>query len=80
MGLFGRSGGAVTSIPSPDPTPSCGGLGNGGGAAGTLPRSYPQRRIKEKQRQQNSFVRIHERRIIIQYNIAFTWTILWEPD
>jgi hypothetical protein len=25
--------------------------------------------MKERQRQENSFVRIHERRIVIQYNI-----------
>src|SRR5882762_10324945 len=36
--------------------------------------------MKERQRQEDSFVRIHERRIVIQYNIPVTWTILSEPD
>jgi hypothetical protein len=34
--------------------------------------------MKERQRQGNSFARIHERRIVIQYNIPVTWTILSE--
>ena len=35
--------------------------------------------MKERQRQENSFATIHERPMIIQYNIGQTWTILWEP-
>src|SRR5207247_7357765 len=72
-GLFGRPGGAVTLVLGAGPTPSRGGLDDGGGEAGALPRSYPQRRMKERQRQENSFMRIHERCIVIQYNIPFTW-------
>ncbi|HEV8329063.1 MAG TPA: hypothetical protein VGQ08_16425 [Nitrospiraceae bacterium] len=34
--------------------------------------------MKERQRQKNSFVRSHEQRIVIQYNIPVTWTILSE--
>jgi hypothetical protein len=56
--------------------PSRGGLEEGGGEEDAPPRSQPQRAIKERQRQENSFVRIHDRRIVVQYNIAFTWTIL----
>src|SRR5688572_5519231 len=54
------------------------GLDDGVDAASALPYPYPQRRTKEKQRQENSFVRIHERRMIIQYNIGSTCTILGE--
>jgi hypothetical protein len=67
-------------VPGAGPTPSRGGLDGEGGEVDARARSYPQRRMKERQRQENSFVRIHERRIVIQYNIPFTWTILSEPD
>jgi hypothetical protein len=56
--------------------PSRGGLEEGGDEEDAPPLSQPQRAIKERQRQENSFVRIHDRRIVVQYNIAFTWTIL----
>jgi hypothetical protein len=55
---------------------SRGRLTNWDGAAGALPQSYPPRRINERQRQKNSFERIHERRMIIQYNIGPTLEIL----
>src|SRR5688572_8659021 len=53
-------------------------LDDGVDAASALPYSYPHRRARRKQRQENSFVRIHERRMIIQYNIGSTCTILGE--
>jgi hypothetical protein len=54
------------------PTPSPAGLDDGDWVAGALLRSYPQRKINERQKQENSFVRIHGQRIVIQYNIPFT--------